>query len=604
MSVAESSVYMTPLPRPPANVVLDKIALDTVRKNPHLFNITTPINPNQVFVESVSSCNKPNTPIILDRTHILHDPQHFSFACEQRDKEIVERHFSPTFCSLLPGMQCVPVVVVLKPHSNKFCLAVDHSAEPFALNSLIDRRDVKVKLDNLHNVGAALIFFKSNVSAAYLVSFGDGYNVDHLFGSFMALVLWIAIYVKFIKGLFTWVDDTLAYYAPYADFYPAQQTRLLEFWDEIDLPHDKPKQEWGLELLILGFDVDPNAMTMTMPAIQNLLLLGILLWFVEKLDVSDGVRMLDNEEWGLEEAELVIYCDACPTGMGYWFCCDSRLLGYQCAVPRPDDTEKPIFYYKAPMVVSSILHAIELSTVHHVFVFTDNTNMVDMFHALKAKQLYSPLLLTAIDHSICSNLQFRIVHIPGDENDIADVLSRFDYAHILQLVPSMEIYNFTPPQLVWSREHLLHKQNIALGNILEPSSLSLYTSAVQSYVTFCCTHDFSIDPTTDTLSFYIIYIHHFIKPKSVSSYLSGICNQLEVFYPNIYRNCAYPIDFWKVIMRLSFIVNDGQIKFNLPMRKADYTFEVYHIIIKATPDSDDPVTIIAVFQLTTFMSML
>lgn len=64
----------------------------------------------------------------------------------------------------------------------------------------------------------------------------------------MALVLWIAIYVKFIIDLFAWVDDTfgwdfegnLAYYAPYANFYPAQQTRLLEFWDEISLPHDKP----------------------------------------------------------------------------------------------------------------------------------------------------------------------------------------------------------------------------------------------------------------------------------------------------------------------------------------------------------------------------
>ncbi|KAJ3859056.1 hypothetical protein EV359DRAFT_4670, partial [Lentinula novae-zelandiae] len=83
--------------------------------------------------------------------------------------------------------------------------------------------------------------------------------------------------------------------------------------------------------------------------------------------------------------------------------------------------------------------------------------------------------------------------------------------------------------------------NIALSSVLEPSSLSSYTSAVQSYVTFCCTHDFSIDPTTDTLSFYIIYICHFIKPKSVSSYLLGICNQLEVLYPNIRRNCAHLI---------------------------------------------------------------
>ncbi|KAJ3911164.1 hypothetical protein F5877DRAFT_93815 [Lentinula edodes] len=313
--------------------------------------------------------------------------------------------------------------------------------------------------------------------------------------------LTITIYVKFIIDLFAWVDDTfgwdfegnLAYYAPYADFYPARQTRLLEFWDEIGLPHDKPKQEWGSKLLILGFDVDPNAMTITMPvearadlsqAIRKFAVVGnrwtlkeyqhLGGWINWSLNVypllrpalsalyekmagktkSNQVRMLDSEEWGLEEAELVIYCDACPTGMGYWFCHDSRLLGYQCAVPRPDDSEKPIFYYKALTVVSSILHAIKLSTVRHVFVFTDNTNMVDMFHALKAKQLYNPLLLTAIDHSICSNLQFRVAHIPGDENDIADALSRFDYARILQLVPSMEIYNFTPPQLVLGAELL------------------------------------------------------------------------------------------------------------------------------------------------------
>ncbi|KDR73957.1 hypothetical protein GALMADRAFT_39483, partial [Galerina marginata CBS 339.88] len=46
-------------------------------------------------------------------------------------------------------------------------------------------------------------------------------------------------------------------------------------------------------------------------------------------------------------------------------------------------------------------------------------------------------------------------------------------------------------------------------------------------------HDFPIEPTADTLSFYVVYMCHFIKPKSVNSYLSGICNQLESFYPNV-----------------------------------------------------------------------
>ncbi|KAJ3910866.1 hypothetical protein F5877DRAFT_93825 [Lentinula edodes] len=188
---------------------------------------------------------------------------------------------------------------------------------------------------------------------------------------------------------------------------------------------------------------------------------------------------------------------------------------------------------------------------------------------------------------------------------------------------------------IWSREHLLHEHNIALGSVLEPSSLSSYTSAVQFYVTFCRNHDFPIDPTTDTLSFYVVYICHFIKPKSVSSYLSRICNQLEVFYPDIRRNCAHPIvkrikrplqctelteafnnlhssssfddhlflallyvgffalmqlgelvfpdrvdlqDFRKVIMRDSFLADAEHLKFNLPMHKADRTFEGNRIV--------------------------
>lgn len=181
MILADTSLFMPPLPRPPANEVLNDVALSTIRNNPHLFNITTPINvdhfqsllashPNQPFVQSVCTgfrqgfwpraiIDNPDIPLILDRSRKLHDPQHLAFAREQRDKEIAERRFSPTFPRLLPGMQCVPVVVVPKPHSSKFRLAVDHSAEPFSLNSFIDRRDVRVKMDDLHDLGAILLVF-------------------------------------------------------------------------------------------------------------------------------------------------------------------------------------------------------------------------------------------------------------------------------------------------------------------------------------------------------------------------------------------------------------------------------------------------------------
>ncbi|KAF9457515.1 hypothetical protein BDZ94DRAFT_1131972, partial [Collybia nuda] len=73
----------------------------------------------------------------------------------------------------------------------------------------------------------------------------------------------------------------------------------------------------------------------------------------------------------------------------------------------------------------------------------------------------------------------------------------------------------------------------ALGAVLEPASHSSYSSALNSYTDFCSRHNFPLKPTPDTLSFYVVYMCHHIKPKSVSSYLSGICNELLPIYPNV-----------------------------------------------------------------------
>ncbi|KAF8586315.1 hypothetical protein K439DRAFT_1292364, partial [Ramaria rubella] len=46
-------------------------------------------------------------------------------------------------------------------------------------------------------------------------------------------------------------------------------------------------------------------------------------------------------------------------------------------------------------------------------------------------------------------------------------------------------------------------------------------------------HHFPVEPTVDTLSFYVVFMCHHIKPQSVGSYLSGICNTLEPHFPNV-----------------------------------------------------------------------
>ena len=83
---------------------------------------------------------------------------------------------------------------------------------------------------------------------------------------------------------------------------------------------------------------------------------------------------------------------------------------------------------------------------------------------------------------------------------------------------------------------LVNERSISLGYSLDTSSFGAYTSALNSYLTFCNLHHLPVDPTPDTLSFYVVFLSSHINPKSVNSYLSGICRQLEPFYPEVRQN--------------------------------------------------------------------
>ena len=93
-----------------------------------------------------------------------------------------------------------------------------------------------------------------------------------------------------------------------------------------------------------------------------------------------------------------------------------------------------------------------------------------------------------------------------------------------------------PQREAWTMERLINERSISLGYSLDTSSFGTYTSALNSYLTFCNLHHLPVDPTPDTLSFYVVFLSSHIKPDSVNSYLSGICRQLEPFYPEVRQN--------------------------------------------------------------------
>ena len=82
-------------------------------------------------------------------------------------------------------------------------------------------------------------------------------------------------------------------------------------------------------------------------------------------------------------------------------------------------------------------------------------------------------------------------------------------------------------------EWLNAKLTINLGMAIDRSTYSSYSSALNSYLTFCRLHDLNIEPTQRNLALFVTFQSTFINPRSVDSYLSGIANQLESHFPDV-----------------------------------------------------------------------
>ncbi len=496
------------------------------------------------------------------------------FISRYRDKEIAAERFSEPFGpDLLPGMYSTPVHTVPKPHSDDFRMVSNMSAGSFVPNRMIRHSDIAgSRLDSLHTLFSAilcykkkapglnakkiLVVFKSDVSKAYRLclmhplwqlkqvvttgyltseqkaagelevlvrtvdcnnNFG-GRGSGRVWYSVKGLITWVAINVEDIEDLGCYVDDNfsfdewgnLEYYTPYDTFYPSKQTKLLKLWDQLGVPHSKLKQLFGLQLVIIGFEVDPNALTATMPrdskaelvlAIRHFAssnrrnlqeyqqiagwtnwsfnvfpllkpglcnlyakmqgktnpFVGIALnnaikedldWLVDHIEKLNGICCFDSMDWDpILDATITILCDACLDGMGFWI--PKIACGFVCPTPELPDGDEFIFFFEALCVCAAIHWVADTLSPElrkRVTIFTDNTNTVDIFSSLKASPTYNPILKSAVDVLISHNIDLRVLHIPGSENDVADALSRSQFSRARDLVPRLLVLPFLPPR--------------------------------------------------------------------------------------------------------------------------------------------------------------
>ena len=211
-------------------------------------------------------------------------------------------------------------------------------------------------------------------------------------------------------------------YEPYDTSYPEKQAHLLELWDEIGLIHEKPKQEFGAILEIIGLEVSLVSMTISMslqkrheliavvrafissegpcahplgewlsmlgwmnwalnaypllkPALQpaydkvkgksfapvycNKNIITHFTWFANHVENLSGVCFIEMTKWGAEDADIQVFCDASGQGLGYWL--PSNNVGFMSPLLGDAHT---IFFNEALCVVSALHWAARLSHAH------------------------------------------------------------------------------------------------------------------------------------------------------------------------------------------------------------------------------------------------
>jgi len=110
-----------------------------------------------------------------------------------------------------------------------------------------------------------------------------------------------------------------------------------------------------------------------------------------------------------------------------------------------------------------------------------------------------------------------------------------------KMIPAPTIRPRQPKRERWSLERLRHERALALGEAIDLSTRQNYGSALNSYLNFILLHELPVEPTDDMLSLYTVWTSSYIEPRSVDSYLSGICHQLESYFPDIRAARSSPL---------------------------------------------------------------
>jgi hypothetical protein len=557
-----------PLPSPPEHLINDPTIQAALRASADYIKVSTPFDvdkfermlsdhPNQPFVRSVTKgmregfwpCDEGDWKLELEEvidnqvgsTEDLHALRAF------RDREIEAERWSTPIPGLVPGMKVSPMFVAWQ--NEKPRVITDHARSH--VNDGIPAAEAKVKYDDMRSFGGALhyaqldnpgrrlILYKDDIATAFLnlpvhpiwqlrqvVSLDDVFHIVWrlIFGSrasprvwcsVSGLICWLGIRKLEIIDLRVYMDD---YYGwDFADnlvwfrgrHRPRRQVQLLLLWEAIKCPFEDKKQDHGETLKIIGFWVDVNKGTITLPpsSVTQILtridtflstpnrkpslrdwlrlaghlnwLLNVLpwgrpaltelyrkvsgkvhqyrgihinaevtrdlLWLKDTIPRSLGVLFTDVGRWRDSEADMVVWTDASFQGLSFAYAGNGFMYQVQ---PSPSDIKVDIFFLELVAILSALNHITSLSNPpRRLLVYTDSLDSVGAFNSLRVSEsVHNGPLLGAAQLILTSGMDLRVRHIQGKLNVRADMLSRLLVEEYHHAFPFDRVRVFTPPR--------------------------------------------------------------------------------------------------------------------------------------------------------------
>ena len=79
-----------------------------------------------------------------------------------------------------------------------------------------------------------------------------------------------------------------------------------------------------------------------------------------------------------------------------------------------------------------------------IVIYTDNFSAVAMFNSFRALPEYNCLLKASVDILHTKKFCLKVLHVAGQNNEVADALSRGDLMRALKVKPQLSIKAFEP----------------------------------------------------------------------------------------------------------------------------------------------------------------